>query len=143
MYQKFQHAYWTQIPTQKFWNAITPSQIGLLTLGTTSDNAANFGPEVAFGKTIRLNNGTSHIFKYSVNGTDLANDWAARTGTQYTTLMSRLKDALNTDMTKKYRIRGIMWLQGEADASDQSEANAYEANLKNFIKCLREDFSVS
>ena len=47
-----------------------------------------------------------------------------------------------SDMNKPYRIRGVLWMQGEADASVEADANAYEANLKNFIKCVREDLSI-
>ena len=124
------------------WNAITPFiSWSTVTLGTTSDNSSYFGPEIAFAKLSTTRN-PCHLFKYAVGGTDLANDWAARTGTQYINFLSKLKDALNTDMNKSYRIRGVLWMQGEADATVEAEANAYEANLKNFIKCVREDLSI-
>lgn len=135
-------AAWEGFYDVRMWNAITPDTAwSLVSLGTTSDNSGDFGPEIAFAKLSSTRN-PCHIWKYAVSGADLANDFAARTGPQYINFLSKLKDALNTSMDKSYRIRGVLWAQGEADAGVEADANAYEANLKNFIKCVREDLNI-
>ena len=88
-------AAWEGFYDVKFFNSITPDVAwSSVTLGTTSDNSTYFGPEIAFAKLSTTRN-PCHVWKYAVGGTDLANDWAARTGPQYINFLSRLKDALN------------------------------------------------
>lgn len=40
-------------------------------------------------------------------------------------------------------IAGIFWVQGETDASNETWANEYEANLTNFIATFRDDFQTN
>ena len=54
-------------------------------------------------------------------------------------MMTHIDAALNSFDTTKYTPRwaGFVWLQGETDAMNQSQTNAYETNLTNLIKDIR------
>ena len=38
-----------------------------------------------------------------------------------------------------YVLRGMAWMQGEADANDAARANAYQSNLTNFVAAVRSE----
>ncbi len=109
-----------------------------------------FGPELPFGKTISdsLPAVKIAIIKDAVSGTSLAesnNGWrppssGGTVGSLYSNMMKHIKDALGSLDTSKYTIHmgGFVWLQGEFDAMNSSQANAYETNLTNLIKDIRD-----
>jgi len=104
------------------------------------NGGSNFGPEVAFGRAIKdaLPGDTIYLVKYAVNGTALFNDWKPTTGAQYIGFMNTVNAALahldNNGID--YEISGMIWMQGEADASE-GQAAGYETNLRNFISVVR------
>ena len=109
-----------------------------------------FGPELLFGKTISdsLPGIKIAIIKDAVSGTSLAesnNGWrppssGGSVGTLYSNMMKHIKDAFDALDTSKYTIHmgGFVWLQGEFDAMNNSQADAYETNLTNLIKDIRD-----
>ena len=111
-----------------------------------------FGPEVGFSDTVKnlVDTGSSSTFtkpvamaKFAKGGTNLAFDWDPVGGSNYMYdgWISTLND-FKTKLTSggyTYTIRGVIWFQGEADAANSTNANAYEANLTAFIAQLRSD----
>jgi hypothetical protein len=111
-----------------------------------------FGPEVGFSDTIKnlVDTGSSSTFtkpiamaKFAKGGTNLADDWdpLGLSNYMYDGWISTLND-FKTKLTNggyTYNIRGVIWFQGEADAANSTNANAYEANLTAFIAQLRSD----
>jgi hypothetical protein len=137
-------------PDVKIWNytgswiSLSPSYEGTI----DSDRDGRFGPEVTFGYTINnlFPNDDIYLVKYAVNGTTLSYDWDPnRTDGLYNTLKTRVTAALGnlTSTGHTYTIAGMLWMQGETDAKDYSAANAYQANLEEFITKVRTDFSAS
>ena len=111
-----------------------------------------FGPEVGFSDTVKslVDTGSSTTFtrpvamaKFASGGTNLAFDWDPLGGSNY--MYDGWVSTLNDFKTKltnggyTYNIRGVIWYQGESDAVHSSNANAYEANLTNFIAQVRSD----
>ena len=85
------------------------------------------------------------IMKFSKSGTNLAVQWNAETnGFLFVKLKQAIDDATNklTTVGYTYNIKGVVWLQGEADAQNQSYTNAYQANLNNLIAAVRTHVSL-
>lgn len=123
------------------WSPLVPGT-------NTSWQVSNgFGPEVGFSDEIksRVDVGTSSTFtkrvamaKCAYGGLGIAN-WNSSTGFMYSSTVTFIND-LTTKLTNAgytYNIRGVIWFQGETDASNQTDANAYETNLTNLISDLR------
>ncbi|MDR2462796.1 MAG: sialate O-acetylesterase [Verrucomicrobiales bacterium] len=121
-------------------------------------DTVHFGPELAFGKCMadyyQPKNETVAILKYSYGGTNLTAHWKAG-GTAgadgdggmykgFQTIVSRglaaLREAHPDDTLV---IRGMIWMQGEADADREESAGAYQTNLQNFITDLRLTYGAS
>ena len=104
-----------------------------------------FGPEVSFGRAMAdaLPDDDIYIIKHGVNGANLAVQYAAPDSQNYIDFRDKVKAALaNLDEANiDYEISGMLWMQGESDASPSIDfANAYETNLTNLIATVREDF---
>ena len=118
-----------------------------MVVGFTSqdDNStARMGMEISFRDRIKeLPNDYTRdiaIMKISRSGTNLAQQWNAETnGFLFVKLKQSIVDATNKLTTAGYtvNIKGMVWLQGEADAQNQSYTNAYQVNLNNFITAVR------
>ncbi len=108
---------------------------------TTPVYTREFGPEVSFGRAMADHDPTVNIaiIKYTEGGTNLYSQWAAG-GTQYSTFVTTVRAALEalTTAGHTYEPGGMVWVQGEADASN-SNADDYEANLTNLINRVRQD----
>jgi hypothetical protein len=115
--------------------------------------AANFGLELLMGKTLTDSMGGKIAFiKYAINGSPLglASGWLPPSsnkgtgGTHYKNMLEHVGVALKSfttafDTTKFTPCwAGFIWLQGETDAMDEKQANAYQTNLENLVKDLRE-----
>ena len=99
-----------------------------------------FGPELGMGRTLADLFPTRNILiiKYSHGGSNLHTDWAAG-GTRYNTFISTVNDAL-ADITAAgatFQLRGIVWVQGEADAGNATNAGNYGTNLTDLISRMR------
>lgn len=82
------------------------------------------------------------LVKVSQGSTHLAagagSDWSpSSVGELYDTLIARV--GVLTATITRYRIAGMLWIQGEADATVEAEANAYQANLADLFANLRTD----
>jgi hypothetical protein len=102
----------------------------------------SFGPELSMGRYLdRFTDEKILIIKYALGSTSLAINWNPETGTQYNTMMKRVKSGLNYYLARGYEptIQGFTWIQGEEDARQGSMAPVYATNLENFISSVRED----
>jgi len=129
--------------------------------GTLRPLGGLFGPELSLGRT--LADALSEdivIVKVANSGKRLAQgsgeDWnSASTGEAYDDLIANVLAAQANLMAagETPRIAGLFWMQGESDGSSGSRtgaavppqpetADAYEANLTNFIASVRTDLSV-
>lgn len=123
------------------WMTLEPG-FGWCNAGKTS-----FGPELLLGITLtqKYPDAKIALIKSSVAGTDLAKQWlspsSGTAGKLYNGLVKCIKDALATLDTTKYTpvISGMCWMQGEADAMNQTYANNYKKNLTNFIADIRKE----
>lgn len=108
-----------------------------------------FGPELTFAKTLTdsMPDKEFALIKDAVSGTYLNQPYGWRppssggvTGILYNNMMKHIDEALKTIDTSKYTIRmsGFVWLQGEFDAVNPTDAIAYETNLTNLINDIRE-----
>jgi len=112
-----------------------------------------FGPEITFGHDIAaaLTDCNVALIKLSIGGTplhDLAgptNSWKARIGSLYFGLLN-ITDLAISKLDRIYQpvISGMLWMQGENDASYSStSASQYRQNLIDLIDDLRADLPVS
>ena len=103
-----------------------------------------FGPEVSFGRAMAdaLPDDDIYLIKHGVNGANLAVQYAAPDSQGYIDFRNKVNAALTNldDANIDYEISGMLWMQGESDASNATRAAAYEANLTNLIATVREDF---
>ena len=126
-----------------------------MTLGPGfGSTASNLGPELFFGRTLADSMKTKiALIKDAVSGAPLGtaqNGYLSPSsnngtgGTLYKNMMNHIDAALKSFDTTNYTPRwaGFVWLQGETDAMNQSQANAYETNLTNLIKDIREKTKV-
>jgi hypothetical protein len=121
-----------------------------LTLGPGfGSTSSNLGPELFFGRTLADSMKTKiALIKDAVSGAPLGtaqNGYLSPSsnsgtgGTLYNNMMTHIDAAMKAFDTAKYTPRwaGFVWLQGETDAMNQSQTNAYETNLTNLIKDIR------
>ena len=104
-----------------------------------------FGPEVTFGRSLAdaLPSVDFALIKHAVGGTSLAEDWNPNTGSTYAAFKSTVADGLAALASAGHptEIAGMLWLQGERDAVvSDAFANAYEANLTEFIGDVRNEY---
>lgn len=104
----------------------------------------DFGPEIAFGRTIANHSDSPiAIVKHAKGSTSLAVDWNPESGPLYAELMQRVTNSRNywTSLGYDPFVAGIVWMQGEEDARRAEMAPLYEANLRNFITTIRADLA--
>jgi Carbohydrate esterase, sialic acid-specific acetylesterase len=103
----------------------------------------DFGPEITFGQRVNAALGEIAIIKQAANGTSLEADWDPN-ATQGPLLYQRMIDRVNSSLALldnqgiAYELAGVLWMQGESDAS-LSMAPLYEQNLTQFISAVRND----
>lgn len=131
------------------WSALAPGTGGLSTSG---GNSSQFGPEITLGRTLADDNPTRNIaiVKYAVGNSNLHTQWDPDdTGTDnlYDNFVTTVNNAIAAlPPGDTFSIKGMLWMQGEADAPATSNNNAnvnalaYEANLTNFISSIRNEF---
>ena len=133
------------------WNQLSPPTEPSNTMRIYA-NMAGFGPEAALGKTV-LNleqyDATVGIVKYSINGSNLYNDWnPSHSGpfqaNSYVNMKSRVQEALSALPLQHNGdtgyVAGFFWMQGEADSVAGRTTAQYEADLTALINELRIDF---
>jgi hypothetical protein len=105
-----------------------------------------YGPELSFGYSLHEMYPDDEIYlvKLGVSGATLAINWNPNgTGASYNLFKSRVNTAMNNLIAagKSPEIAGMVWMQGETDATNHAYALAYETNLTNLITKVRSDFA--
>lgn len=105
------------------------------------------GPQYAFAHALNLAGiNEMAIVRTALGGKSIRPidgiDWSPQSdGELYDSLMTNIKTAI-LDLTSKgfdVEIKGLFWMQGEADATRVANAQRYEADLTAFIKQIRAD----
>jgi len=99
-----------------------------------------FGPEVTFSRLLKRGGYNPAIFKYTEGSTSLADDWRApgQSG-HYDTMVTKFNAAVLDLQNQGYtvNIAGFIWIQGEQDATDATDASNYQSNLNAIISDFR------
>lgn len=124
-----------------------------MTLRAAGFNSVSFGPEIGFGEALReLSEGENiALIKHAVGGKNLISDWrpgdnANETGDwgpQFSTFVTTVNNGIAKLEVQGYApvIKGMIWQQGERDATNISHSNQYGVNLSHFIGRIREQFA--
>jgi hypothetical protein len=128
----------------KFWKAASSGWIPLQ--GGLGSWGGLFGPELTFGHEIHemFPDDDIYLVKYAVGGSNLAVDWKPDgSGPCYKSFKSTVTAAMQNLSSAHHSptLAGMIWMQGEGDASDHTYAAGYAANLNTFITKVRSDFS--
>lgn len=120
------------LPNAYLWKDGTPQP---LQAGQINERSA-FGPELSFAHSFGP---TAEqpllIVKVAQNASYLASDWDPDVpGGLFARLTAEIRAAM---MERTVRLRGLLWMQGEADSIEADHANAYRDNLEAFITALR------
>lgn len=134
-------------------NAALSNQLITLQPHSKGSQGLTIGPEIGFGE--RMNelcpDKKIALLKYSYRGTNLHTQWdpgannadTANWGMQYTAFVNKINDGLAALRADGWdpKIEGMLWVQGENDATSANNANAYGANLSHLIGRVREQFA--
>ncbi|MEQ8762880.1 MAG: sialate O-acetylesterase [Planctomycetota bacterium] len=105
-------------------------------------NRKSFGPEIAFAHAVAEAGQDIRILKFSKGGTGLVHDWnPAEEGSLYHRLIGHCQAAEASLAPARVEWAGLLWMQGEQDCKDSTDASAaeaYQANLENLIARIRE-----
>lgn len=100
-----------------------------------------FGPELSFAYAMgKAQNRPVAIIKITRGGTNLRSDWSPK-GFMYLAMLDEVKQAMQAmaDRGDSGVLRGMLWHQGESDAS---KSETYQKNLEMLIANSREAFAV-
>jgi iduronate 2-sulfatase len=108
--------------------------------------SGTFGPEVSVGRGMadRLKDKKVALIKFAEGGTSLAKDWNPDAKDRlYSAFLDFTKKSLKElkDKGHTYTLRGMIWHQGESDAS--LTADEYQKLLTAFIARVRMDLEVA
>jgi hypothetical protein len=119
-------------------------------LHQASESPDRFGPELGFGNKIhQLNPGKKiALIKHAHSGTNLYKEWnpgknaqdTLNWGPQFKEFIHTVTTGLDGLRKMGYKpiIRGMLWQQGESDATKDSVSRLYAQNLVNFIHRVRQ-----
>lgn len=145
-----------QTDVQFYWHKTLSSTNGNLTQDTfipleagsghgfnnPGSHPVEFGPELSMGRTLAdlFPTRNTLIIKYGHGGSNLHTQWAAG-GDRYNSFISTVNAALGdiTAAGATYQLKGTVWVQGEADAGNATNAGNYQANLTDLISRIRND----
>ena len=122
----------------------------------------SFGPELMVGVTLAEANPKKHylLIKKAVGGTSLYGAWNTEWTLEKAMLAERgkvrqslqlykqhitnIKRTLNKlkKQGKKYKILGVLWMQGESDTNKEITATNYQSNLKKLIAGYRKEVQI-
>lgn len=120
--------------------------------GSMAGNAGGFGPELNFGIAMHQTLGSQRariaVIKHTRGSTSLHTDWfpggdgtTSGDGPLYQEFQSTVSSALASlavlHPSAIIQVEGMIWHQGENDSSSDTNANAYQTNLSNFINDVR------
>jgi len=122
------------------WTALAPGS------SSRPSPPDGFGPEISFGRSMAdrsVEKRRVGLIKHSKGGTSLAADWQPDTGAQYRLFVAKIKGALASLARDKrtFELRGLVWMQGERDATTAVDAVNYEKNLRSFLSHIRSTLS--
>jgi len=98
------------------------------------------GPEFSFAYDLQKTlNKPIGIVLHAAGGKSLATHWnpVLTTTNMYAELTNKVAAARQT---REIHVKGMIWMQGEADCTSESNAAAYSQNLTNLIQAARTDF---
>ena len=132
-----------------YCDSLKPGASGYQDVGGISGNNT-FGPELGIAKMLsnKFPNDSMAFLKIPWGGTILETNWLndqpkpGETTSAYSWFIGKLKEALNrlSQSPQGYEIQGVIWMQGEGDATDSGMAARYSQNLRNFVESkLRPD----
>ena len=102
----------------------------------------HFGPEVSFARMMVEDGHNLAIFKYSLRGTGLADEWKApgQNG-MYDQMITELRKSVRLLQANRGKVsfKGFIWIQGESDADTKELADGYGDRLKLLIDDFRKN----
>lgn len=103
-----------------------------------------FGPEITITEPLKIIYKNLAVIKCAYAGSSLADDWergAVKGNMLYKIMLEQINNAcyLLDSSGFSYSFEGFFWIQGEKDASDNSDSDAYQDNMKDFIEGVRID----
>lgn len=103
-----------------------------------------FGPEISFGILMAKAFPREKIglVKVSKGGTSLAGAWSPDSKAADALYVSLISQARQAMCFPKVKIEGLLWVQGESDAKEESAARMYQENLRKFIERVRKDLTM-
>jgi len=158
------------ITQARFWNG---TDFEILTPGITktSHTLERFGPELAFARNYpgATPEHPVYLIKYALGGRPLHHGWNhgkwlggppapnrgtfypgegpddPNVGTLYQNLLKQVRPALARLEAEGivYRVRGVLWMQGEADAKHEVSATEYAQGLRQWHQRLLEDIGAA
>lgn len=110
--------------------------------GTNPVYASEFGPEVSFGRTLAdaLPQQNILLVKHTEGGTNLHTEWA-KNGRVYNDFITTANAAINAVLANGDTpvLQGMIWVQGESDSGNNTNASNYADNLTDLISRVRTD----
>ena len=110
-----------------------------------SANEGRFGPELAFGRAMKkaFPEDEIYLIKTAAGGTSMHKHWSVegQGSPMLKKFLSSARGALKEldGRRVKYKVEGMLWMQGESDAA-QGKGAEYEKSLGKFIKAMRKEF---
>ncbi|GAX76533.1 hypothetical protein CEUSTIGMA_g3979.t1 [Chlamydomonas eustigma] len=101
------------------------------------------GPDMVFARTL-IERGKSQVLGFiptAFGGSNLSVQWRAPEGEMYRYMVQQTRQALKKSTSYSFRLRGMIWIQGETDGLTKASAEAYGENLKSFWAALCMDLS--
>jgi hypothetical protein len=82
------------------------------------------------------------VVKVAAGGTEIRKDWSSPSGNHWDVLQSRIQSSLDSNVhascaTKTCQWAGFVWFQGETDTLQETNANNYYSDLKDFVRAVR------
>ncbi len=119
--------------------------------GNFSHPAGGFGPEISFARKLahRASDTTQTktalaVVKVALSGTSVADDWDPlgqnERGACYRALLDEVREAKSLAEKQGFnvRLRALLWIQGESDATP-TDAPHYASRLQKMLQSLRAD----
>ena len=129
---------------------------GAMNVGTNTATAGNrFGPEYGMADSAIAIRSTEPVMfardaaflKIVKGATDLAEDWSSTFSNNY--MYTAMEKGLPNgkfglgQFGRRFRIRAMVWYQGESDAGNLTFANNYQSNLTAFLTDIRTRVGIS
>ena len=95
-----------------------------------------WGPEVTFSRKLKQKGYHPAVFKYAVPGSSIAKNWKTPgEGGLYDNLKRQLDASIKLLEGQGHRVSicGFIWIQGEYDSYNASDANSYKNRLISII----------